>query len=97
MTKNKNMEVQDEAMEQANGGMTLDDLNNHGIKKYHAFGTVVRKVENETSKNACYLVRKEDGAEIQAWFYHNHIVPEGTQVALIMLCGGWIMEELRFF
>ena len=94
----ENRELQDESMEQANGGLTLDQLKNHGMKDYAAFGTVVRKVEDNTIQDGTsYIVQTDDGAEIKAVFHQNHELSEGTRVALIMLMGGWIMEEIRCF
>ena len=86
-----NTKIDDREMEKATGGMTLDELNNHGMKKYDDWGIVVGRNENG------YLVKLDSGAEVTATFEQKHVVPEGTRVALIMLMGGWIMEEIRCF
>ena len=86
-----NIELSDEMMKAASGGITHDELNKHGMKEYDAFGTVADKIDNR------YLVLLSDGAEVIASFEQDHTVANGTRVALICLNGGWIMEEIRCF
>ena len=83
--------LNDKAMEQVNGGITLDELNNHGMKDYDAFGVVIEQVKSG------YRVKKNDGEEILAKFDQSYDVAPGTAVALILKDGTWIMEEVRVF
>ena len=87
----ENTKMNDQAMENVSGGMTLDELNNHGMKDYDDWGTVIGRNERG------YLVKLDNGEEITATFEQKHVVPNDTRVALIMLDGGWIMEEIRCF
>ena len=86
MSENKNMKLNDEAMAQASGGMTLGG--EHGFPDIDATGTVIRYIGDLQ-----YLVRLSDGAEITATFNERHIVSEGTAVNLKALDGGWEMFE----
>ena len=87
MSENKNIKLNDEAMAHASGGVTFDPK---GTPKFNGFGTVIKYLGDQH-----YLVRRDDGVEITASFDQRHIVEEGTEVGLIMLCGGWAMEESR--
>lgn len=89
MEENRNMELKDDMMDQAVGGVSLDE---HGMPKYDAFGKVVKYLGDQH-----YLVRLYDGGEVTATFNERHLVDEGTEVGLIALCGGWGMEESMDF
>ncbi len=86
-----NTKINDNEMEQVNGGITLDELNNHGMKDYDAFGVVKEQVKSG------YIVTKEDGEEIFARNNENRVLAPGTPVALINKDGEWIAEEQRVF
>ncbi|MBQ7564884.1 MAG: hypothetical protein IJT16_12970 [Lachnospiraceae bacterium] len=84
MAAAKNMQLNDDALAKATGGITEDG---EGSGQYDAFGTVISK------EGDGYLVRFGDGGEVLATFTRKHAVPEGTYVGLAAVGGGWIMEE----
>ncbi|MBR2274990.1 MAG: hypothetical protein IJ873_02870 [Lachnospiraceae bacterium] len=85
MAKTNNMQLSDDIMAKATGGI-IEDERESGY--YDTFGKVISK------EGDGYLVRFGDGGEVLASFEQKHVVPEGTRVGLKALGGGWVMEEV---
>ncbi len=82
----KNVQLSDEIMAQASGGVTVKD---DRLTEFDASGTVIEYIGD-----CQYHVRLEDGGEVMASFDERHIVEPGTNVGLLALYGGWVMKEL---
>ncbi len=87
MTNILNIEIMDNITDLSDYGLSL---NENSILGYEAFGTVI------TSIGDCrYLVRLQDGSDIQAISKRDHIVENGTNVGLISLSSRLIMIKLE--
>ena len=81
----ENKELKDSELKKAAGGLKFDE---HGMPIYDAYGVVVKYLDNQM-----YLVRLDDGGEVEAHFEYRHYVEEGTRVGLTALMGGWEMDD----
>ncbi len=86
MTEKINMELKDEQMVNAAGGVKTDE---HGMPKYDEYGKIVKYLGDQK-----YLVKTEKGTELTGVFEYRHILDEGTDVGLEMLAGGWAIHEI---
>ena len=78
-----NKKMDDSVMSQASGGTGGKHT------QYDDYGTILSKTDDG------YLVKLDSGAEITVVYEAKHIIPNGTRVGLILLAGGWGMEELK--
>lgn len=86
MADNKNVQLSDEAMLGATGGLTGGEQK---MPDYDAIGSVVMHLGGKQ-----YQVRFDDGAELVATNQSEGTVPDGSTVGLYAIAGGWTMYVL---
>ena len=86
MADKKNVQLSDEAMFSATGGLTGGEQK---LPDYDAIGTVVMHLGGKQ-----YQVRFDDGAELVATNQSEGMVPDGSKVGLFAIAGGWTMYVL---
>ena len=80
-----NKKLDDSKMAQANGGT------GEQLTQFDAYGIILSKTDEG------YLVRLDNGEEITVVYEGKHIISNGARVGLIMLDGGWEMEDISCF
>ena len=80
-----NKKMDDSAMAQANGGT------GEQLTQFDEYGIVLAKTDEG------YLVQLDNGEEINVVYEGKHIILNGARVGLIMLDGGWEMEDISCF
>ncbi len=86
MADNKNVQLTDEMLLGATGGLTKAGDNE---PDYDAVGSVVMYLGERK-----YQVRFDDGAELVATCQSGGEVSDGTKVGLYAIAGGWTMYVL---
>lgn len=84
MNDEKNIQLSDEMLMGANGGLSLDQQKQG---EFDAVGTTVIHLGGRL-----YQVRFSDGAELVASSQTDDILPANTQVGLYAVTGGWILQ-----
>ncbi|MBO5598433.1 MAG: hypothetical protein J5943_07525 [Oribacterium sp.] len=84
MKDKKNIQLSDEMLMGANGGLSL---NQQKQAAFDAIGKVVMHLGGRL-----YQVRFSDGAELVASSQADDILPANTQVGLYAVTGGWILQ-----
>ena len=84
MKDEKNIQLSDEMLMGANGGLSL---NQQKQAEFDAIGKVVMHLGGRL-----YQVRFSDGAELVASSQTDDILPANTQVGLYAVTGGWILQ-----
>lgn len=88
MDNQKNMQLEDDMLFQAQGGVKTDE---DSQSEFDATGTVEKQIGSGES-----LVCLTDGAQVIASTEDGHLVEEGRRVGLLAQGGGWLMRELPF-
>lgn len=86
MSDEKNIQLDDELLAGAAGGL-VNDIDK--MPNYDAIGAVIMSMGEGQ-----YLVRCDDGAELIASCESEGVVADGSKVGLFALYGGWIMRKL---
>ena len=86
MTGKKNVQLSDEMLLNATGGLNAGEQN---APEFDAIGTVVIHLGGRQ-----YQVRFDDGAELIAATQSDETVPDGAKVGLFAVAGGWKMHVL---
>ncbi len=84
MNDEKNIQLSDEMLKDASGGLSLDQQK---TPEYDAVGTIEMHLGGKL-----YQVRFSDGAELVASSQTDDILPASTQVGLYAVTGGWILQ-----
>ncbi len=84
MNDEKNIQLSDEMLMGANGGVSIDRQKD---PEYDAMGTIVMHLGGRL-----YQVRFSDGAELVANSQTDDILPANTQVGLYAVTGAWILQ-----
>ena len=86
MAEKKNVQLSDEMLLGATGGLTATKENK---PDYDAIGSVIMHLGGKQ-----YQVRFDDGAELIATYQSGGEVSDGTKVGLYAIAGGWTMYVL---
>ncbi len=86
MADNKNIQLSDEMLLGATGGLSTEEGQ---LQNFDAIGNVVMNLGGRQ-----YQVRFDDGAEIIATSKTDAAVADGTKVGLMAVSGGWTMQVL---
>lgn len=86
MGDQKNMQLEDDILFQAQGGVKTDE---DCLPEFDATGTVAKQMGSGES-----LIYLSDGAQVIASTEDGRLVEEGRRVGLFAQGGGWLMREL---